>query len=155
VSGARDPRPRPGAHGFLHPPPGQTDATLALPLTPARFPHPFATTGLAVAGVELLLMVADAAGYAGGAPLRLEVTPPGGGGASLAMPGAPEAFAGMPHGGVGYGASPEALGAWSVAFREADNVGVSPTLVVEVDGHRRLDPAAVTDLIVAVRYRVG
>ena len=64
------------------------------------------------------------------------------------------AYGGLPHGSLAL-APAAAPGTWTFAFREADNSGASGTIVATTDGHRRLDPSAVRDIVVVVRYQVG
>jgi hypothetical protein len=138
---------------FLSPPADQTDQVLPLALPPSLLPYGFRQHGIRVTGVDLILRVKDVAGYGGGAPVRLQVTPPGGAPRAVELTSAAGVFDGMPHGAITW-AAPQGLGDWSIAFVEADNAGASPTVVTEVDGHRRLDADAIDDLLVAIHYRV-
>jgi hypothetical protein len=139
---------------FLRPPTEQADQALALRLPPTVFPHAFQRRGVDVTGIELLLLVKDVAGYAEGAPMRLRVVAPGGETRSVDLPSAAGAFDGMPHGSVSFPAG-QPPGEWQVVFREAGNTGASATIVVDADGHRRIDPDAVHDLLVVFHYRVS
>jgi hypothetical protein len=139
---------------FIQPPAAQTDQTLALPLDPTMFPFAVRTPGLKIAGLDLFLSVTDVPGYAAGAPVRLQVTPPGGSAQAVDLTSSPDSFDGLPHQAVSFGASLKSTGTWTVAFLESDNAGVAPGVIIDVNGRRRLNPAVVRDLVVAVRFKV-
>jgi hypothetical protein len=140
-------------HAFLSPPADQADQELALALPRTMVPYAFQRSEVRITGVDVLLLVEDVAGYGMGAPVRLQVTPPGGTPQVLDLASVPGTFEGMPHGTITLPA-PVALGDWTIAFRETDNVEASPAIATSVDGRRRLDPGAVLDLLVAIHYRV-
>ena len=82
------------------------------------------------------------------------MTPPGGGaGDLLELPSVAGDLDGLPRGARDY-ATPEGLGEWAVSFPESDNAGVAAGIVHDVAGYRRLNPSAVDDLLIALRYRL-
>jgi hypothetical protein len=140
-------------HRFLHPEPDRSGQQAALPITRDRFPTFVQGSDLEMHAVELFLFVHDVPGYRSGDPVRLQLTPPSGAAAPADLVSA-EDLGGQPRGAVTVGAA-AGLGDWTIELREEDNTGVSPSVIVEVDGHRRLDVAAVSDLVLVVRYRVS
>ena len=140
-------------HRFLHPPEAEPNQSLTLNLAPEVFPFAFAGSGLQIAGLDLFLVVRDTTGYASGAPVRLRLTPPSGTAQSTDLTSSAE-FGGLPHGIVNYGTSPKPTGDWTLLFDETDNTAVAAGVVITVNGRRRLNPAAIRDLFVSVRFRV-
>ncbi|WP_437962142.1 neuraminidase-like domain-containing protein [Sorangium sp. So ce119] len=143
-------------HRFLHPPVAQADQTLSLALTPGVFP--FYTRGrtIQIAGVELFLVVHDPALYRSGNAVRLRLQGPGGGAPrDITLPSIADAFDGLPHGVSNYGPAGAGVGTWTLRFSEADNGAVADGIIASVNGHTRLLPASVSDLIVLVRYNTG
>ncbi len=140
---------------FLHPAGAEADQSLALTLGPNLFPYAVQGAGMKVASVELVLLMKDVTTYTAGAPVRLQVSAPGAASTAVDLTSVAATLAGAPRGVVQYGNNPKSLGAWTVAFREADNAAVAVGTVVNAAGHLRLNPAAVKDLLVAIRYKVG
>jgi hypothetical protein len=140
-------------HRFLHPPETQPNQSLSLELAPEVFPFPFAKPGLGIASLDLFLLVASTTGYT---PIRLRVTPPSGAASSVDLTSIPAQFGGLPHAIANYGtSSSKPPGTWTLLFDEADNpTATAAGVVITVNGHRRLNPAAIRDLFVAVRFRV-
>ena len=141
-------------HRFLHPTDAQANQSLTLELAPEVFPFAFAGASLGITSLDLYLFVRDTAAYAGGAPIKLRVSPPSGPAQSVELASTTE-LGGLPHGIAQYGSSsPRPTGAWSVLFDEADNAAVAAGIVIMVNGRRRLNPAALRDLFVAVRFKL-
>ncbi len=139
---------------FLHPAETEADQTLALALGQELLPFALQGHDVEVLVLYLFLPVADVAAYAGGDAVRLRVTPPGGGaGDLLELPSVAGDLDGLPRGARDY-ATPEGLGEWAVSFPESDNAGVAAGIVHDVAGYRRLNPSAVDDLLIALRYRL-
>jgi hypothetical protein len=141
-------------HAFLHPPAAQQNQTLTLNLKSEVFPFAVQGPGLRVAGLDFFLFVTDVAAYAGGAAMKLQITPPTGSPQVAELVSTAGEFGGLPHDDVSYGTSLRTTGDFTVSFIEADNAGVAPAVVIDVGGRRRINPAAVRDLFVVVRYKV-
>lgn len=141
-------------HRFLNPGDSEPTQNLAIDIAPEVFPFGFAGPGLGVAGCDLFLVVADSAGYASGTPVRLRLAPPSGAANTVELTSTSE-FGGIPHAAVSYGnTTPKPTGRYTIVFDEAENTGVAPGLLETVSGRRRLNPAVIRDLYVAVRFKV-
>ncbi|PIE18637.1 MAG: toxin [Proteobacteria bacterium] len=141
---------------FLTPPDGQTDQAITFDLGSTRFPFAFQDATIKVAGFELIMVVRDTATYATETAVKMSVAAPGGGAAQpVDLQGVATELGGLPHGGHGYGNATKDPGDWVVTFKEADNAGAAPSAVVSVNGHNRLNAAAVEDLLLVLRYMVA
>jgi len=140
---------------WMHPPDDQPDQTLTMRFDAESLPFALGTGMLEVLGVDLFLSLADVTGYGDGSLVRLQLSPPGGSAQPVDLGAASELFGGIPRGHLVFGGAPVALGDWSVAFRESDNASASSTVVIDENGHRRLDPSKVLDLVAIFRYRIA
>jgi len=127
-----------------------------LGLDSSHFPFAFQGSTIKVAGFELFMVVRDVGTYAAQTPVKLSIAAPGGGAAqSIDLQSVNAEMGGLPHGGHGYGNATKDPGDWVITFKEADNAAAAPSAVSGVNGHQRLNPAAVEDLILVLRYKVA
>lgn len=155
VSARRD-FPDAWAH-FLNPKDDQHDQAITLGLDPEQFPFAFQGSDIKVAGIELFLVVRDIDTYAEETPIKLSVTAPGEDAQQpIDLESIDTEYGRLPHGGLGYGEKTKVkdLGDWIVTFKEADNEAAAPSVVYGVNDHKRLNPSAVEDLIMMLRYKV-
>jgi hypothetical protein len=103
----------------------------------------------------LFLLIDGVAGYNDGAPLGLEVGAPDATSSSIGLVSELTQFGGMPHGDRSYGSASKGLGNWTVTFDENANAGAAPSVVSITDGHLRLNPKHVRDLLIVFRYELG
>ena len=141
-------------HRFLNPPPAQTNASLSLALDEALLPYTLKGSSVKISSIHLFLQVRDTAAYRANqaAAVKLALDPPGAASVEL-ISDAGDPFRGLPNGNHVY-SSAASLGTWTITFKEADNTGAAAPAVVVQGGHRRLNPAEVEDLIVALRLKV-
>ena len=141
---------------FLVPPDDQSDQAMAFEVNQARFPFAFQDAAIEVAGFELILVVRAPDAYATEPPVKLSVVAPGdAAGQQVELQSVPTELGGLPHASHSYGNATKAPGTWVVAFEEAVGAEAAPSAVVSVGDHWRLDPAAVQDLILVLRYKVA
>jgi hypothetical protein len=134
---------------LLHPAPDATGQQITLPLDKSRFPYFVQGNTITITAVDLLMPVTDLTGYK---PVRFQITPPAGTAQAIDLESDTRYYGGVPH-------NPETLGitgvvgAWTLAFVEADNASALSAVVITTNGHTRLDPAAVRDLVLVVHYQ--
>lgn len=139
---------------FLAPPDGQTDQAITFDFGSTRFPFAFQAATIKVAGFELIMVVRDT--DASQTAVKMSVAAPGGGAAEVVdLQSDATELGGLPHGGYGYVNATKDPGDWVVTFTEADNAAAAASALIDVHGHRRLNPAIVEDLILVLRYKVA
>jgi hypothetical protein len=140
---------------FLTPPQTQTDQILRLDLNKRLLPFPWQGSQIGVQGYEIFLVIEDAASYAAGDDVKLDVHPPDTSSTTVLLSSNPAEFGGLPHGSVSFGGGTKSLGEWQITFQESANADAAPRVVAVTDGHHRLDSSEVRDLLIAVRYAVS
>ncbi|MDH5675760.1 MAG: neuraminidase-like domain-containing protein [Myxococcales bacterium] len=139
---------------FLAPPDNQTDQTLTLGVEKRLFPFAWQGSQIKIAGLEVFLVVDNVAGYAGGSDVKLDIDAPDNTSKTTTLTNDPDEFGGLPHDGAAL-APAKKLGDWTVTFKEAANTGAAASVVTVTNGHRRLNPNDVRDLIIVFRYTVS
>jgi hypothetical protein len=140
---------------FLAPPANQTDQSLRLPLDKRLLPHFAQGLPVAVEGVALFLAPQGVEVDSNDAPVKLTLRAPDTTTTTLALSvAASEPPGALPHAQVSFGGGGKELGDWSLVFPESLNPANASPLTTSVDGHSRLNPGAVRDLLLVVRYRI-
>ncbi len=137
---------------FLNPFEGEVNQTLTFELEQGLFPFFFQKHTLKITGVELCLDIKDISTYT--ESVSLFVLPPGDDeGREIKLEITDDEFGGLPHGPCSFDSNGFNVGAWSIQFREVDD-REAEGVVIDVAGHKRIDPEAVNDLLIVLRYRV-
>lgn len=141
---------------FLTPPDSQTDQAITFDIGSTLFPFAFQDATIKVAGFELIMLTHDTGTYAAEPAVKMSVAAPDGGVSEpVDLRGVATEMGGLPHGDHDYGSATKGHGDWVVIFEEADNENAAPSVVVNVNGHKRLNAAAVEDLLLVLRYLVA
>ncbi|HXU18677.1 MAG TPA: hypothetical protein VN708_26450 [Terriglobales bacterium] len=137
-------------HKFLNPLDTETTHTLALDLMPAYFPFRFRNSKNKINRVDVFLKLKEGVTYEDGNDLKLTWQ---GKDTILKV----ESPLNLPHG-IPLENGDETLGAWTVTITEANLKAAHPDLwkKVTINGQERcrLDPDAIEDLLLLVRYTV-
>ncbi|MBB3189318.1 neuraminidase-like domain-containing protein [Halomonas cerina] len=139
---------------FLAPPDTQNDQTLSLAIEKRLFLFPWQGSQIKIAGFELFLVIDNIAGYAGGSDVKLDVGAPDNTSKTTTLSSDAGEFGGLPHDGAPFGGTKN-LGDWTVTFKEAANIGAAASVVSVTNGHHRLNPNDVRDLLIVFRYTVS
>lgn len=144
-------------HRFLHPLPADTVQTLSLKLDGARFPYRYRGRSLTVGGVKCYLKLKDGTVYPATGPqlvltLAIPVT-----GTVLSMPlvSNEAVLHGLPSASFDVSGEGQGFGDWVLSAAESSVFGLPDALKTSVDGHDRLNPAVIEDLLVLLDYSVG
>lgn len=114
----------------------------------------FSNKAVRINAVDVVLLLRNPGDYAGGSPLTVTVALPGGASTAGALSSAP-GLADQPvlHIDTNYILN-EADPAMVITAAESSIAGIATELVESRDGHDRLDPAAVDDVLVILNHVV-
>ena len=89
-----------------------------------------------------------------GDDVKIEVGAPDSTSSSITLASNADEFGGIPHDKTLFG-SKKNLGDWTVTFRESVNTSAASSVVSVSNGHHRLNPDDIRDLLIVFRYTVS
>jgi hypothetical protein len=139
---------------FMLPDPAMADQILSMPLSRSLFPFMFNNKDIRINSVDVVLLLHNASDYSGGSPLSVTVALPNGASSSGALSSDPN-LANQPvfHIDTNYVMN-ETDPAILVTATEASISGLAASLVESRDGHDRLNPSAIDDVLIILNYVV-
>lgn len=137
---------------FMLPAATATEQELSIPLSRGLFPFIFRHKGIRITSVDVVLLLADVSGYSGGSPLSVTVTLPNGSSTIDTLTSNPN-LADQPVLSINTNYLLDEMDPpITITATESDISGLAIELIESRDGHDRLDPNAVEDVLVIVHY---
>ena len=139
---------------FMLPDPAMADQILSMPLSRSLFPFMFNNKDIRINSVDVVLLLHSASDYSGGSPLSVTVALPNGISSSGALSSDPH-LANQPvfHIDTNYIVN-ETDPAIIVTATESSISGLAASLVESRDGHDRLNPSAINEVLIILNYVV-
>ena len=141
-------------HRFLHPEADQTKQQLSVPLSKSLFPYMLSKRKLHIDKVQYLLLLEDSQAYAQGANLPVNLVLPGGGTSNGDLVADPTAGNQPGHTfdtNLHLEDTPLSL---TLEVQEQHVAALAPELTHSVDSKERLNPDAISDLVLLVNYTI-